>query len=267
MMPNAKLGLLVAWPAWWTGFPVKLVIAVLMLAAQVHPWEGGGLYALLLLSIPIDIWALGLCARTVLLERLRVDPPRGMGLRLWASWAAFSAVALPLACAAVSVVKTAAVWATDGTLHWVQEHLFTVPIAERISLELAMIGAPVTVVLLAALYGWMFGLGWLAQRVVRASTPVDGEFQEIVRTWDLLRVPKDQPLVLTVLTGTVAGLIMLFWAVLPVSTPHPHEEYEFVHVKKTEPRIVPREVITSTERILSRAEATLKAAEKDAKKK
>ncbi len=266
MMPNAKLGLLVFWPTFWTGFPIKLFIVVLLLAAQVHPWEGSGLYALLLLSIPIDIWALNLCARTVLLERLRVDHPQGMGLQLWAPWAAFSVIWLPLAWVVVSGVKAVATWATDATLHFVEGLLFTIPIAERISLELVMIGAPVTVVLLAVLYGWMFGLGFLAQRVVRASSPVDGEFQDIVHKWDLLRIPKDQPLLLTVCTGTAVVLIALFWALLPVSTPHPHEEYEFVHVNKAEQRIVPRDVITNTEQILSRAEATLKAVGKDSKK-
>ncbi len=267
MMPNAKLGLLVFWPTFWTGFPVKLVIVVVLLAAQVHPWEGGGLYALLLLSIPIDIWALGLCARTVLLERLRVDPPKGTGLRLWAPWAVFSAVWLPIASVIVGGAKAVATWATDGTMHVISEQFFTIPVAERISLELAMIGVPVILVLLAALYGWVFGLGFLTQRVVRASAPVDGTFQDIVHTWDLLRIPKDQPLLLTVFTGTVAVLIVLFWNLLPVSTPHPHEEYEFVHVNKAEKRIVPREVITATEQILSHAEATLKAVEKESKKK
>ncbi len=267
MMPNAKLGLLVVWPTFWTGFPIKLVIVMLLLAAQVHPWEGSGLYALLLLSIPIDIWALGLCARTVLLERLRVDPPRGMGLRLWATWAAFSVVWLPLAYMMVDGANAVATWATDGTIHFVEGLLFTIPIAERISLELVMIGVPVTIVLLAVLYGWVFGLGFLAQRVVRASTPVEGTFQDIVHQWDLLRIPKDQPLLLSVFTGTAVALIVLFWGLLPVSTPHPHEEYEFVHVDKAEKQIVPNEVITTTEQILSRAEATLKAVEQEASSK
>jgi len=83
-MSNVKLGLLVFWPTFWTGFPLKMVIVLLLLAAHIHPWEGTGLAALLLLSIPIDIWALGLCARTVFLERLSLDSPKGMGLRLWA---------------------------------------------------------------------------------------------------------------------------------------------------------------------------------------
>jgi len=95
-MSNAKLGLLVFWPTFWTGFPIKMVIVLLLLAAHIHPWEGIGLEALLVLSIPIDIWALGLCARTVFLERLNVDSPKGMGLRLWAQWALFSVIYSPI---------------------------------------------------------------------------------------------------------------------------------------------------------------------------
>ncbi len=263
MMPNAKLGLFVAWPTFWTGVPIKLVIVLVLLAAHVHPWEGSGLLALLLLSIPIDIWALGLCARTVFLERLRLDPPQGMGLRLWGPWAVFSVIYLPIVYGIVSGAQAVAIWAVEGTVDFVSDHLVTIPIAERISLELVMMGVPVTIVLLVMLYGWLFGLGALAQRVVRASTPVDGTFQDIVHQWDRLRIPNDQPLLLTVFTGTAVALIVLFWGLLPVSTPHPHEEYEFVNVKKAEERIVPQQVITAAEHVLTRAEATIQAVGKE----
>ncbi len=39
-MSNTKLGLLVFWPTFWTGFPIKMVVALLLLAAHMHPWEG-----------------------------------------------------------------------------------------------------------------------------------------------------------------------------------------------------------------------------------
>ncbi len=262
-MSNAKLGLLVFWPTFWTGFPLKLVIFFLLLAAGVHPWEGAGLQALLLLSIPIDIWALGLCARTVFLERLSVDPPKGAGLRLWGQWAVFSVVYLPLLFFMMSGVQSLAQSAVEGMLHFVEEHIMVIPIAEKISLELVMWGIPTTIVLLLFIYGWLFGLGAFTQRVVRASTPVDGAFQDIVSKWDLLRIPQDQPLLLTAFTGVGVVLIMLFWGLLPVSTPHPHEEYEFVHVKKVEKKIVPKKVIQSAEQTLARAEATLQELEKD----
>jgi len=262
-MSNVKLGLLVLWPTFWTGFPIKMVVALLLLAAHVHPWEGVGLEALLLLSIPIDIWALGLCARTVFLERLRVDPPQGMGLRLWAYWAGFSVVYLPLLYFAVGGVKALAKSATEATIHFVEESLMVIPIAEKITLELVMWGMPTTIVLIVLVYGWLFGLGALAQRFVRVSTPVDGTFQDIVYKWDLLRIPKDQPLLLTAFTGAGVVLVFVFWGLIPVSTPHPHEDYEFVNVKKVEPKIIPKDVIKSAEQVLARAEATIKELEKE----
>ena len=79
---SVKLGLLVAWPAFWIGVPLKLVLSLLLLAMGLHPWEMPGLAFLLLLSIPIDIWALGLSARTVFLERLRLQAPEGVGRHL-----------------------------------------------------------------------------------------------------------------------------------------------------------------------------------------
>ena len=262
-MSNVKLGLLVVWPTFWTGFPLKLVLALLMLAAGVHPWEGAGFEALLVLSIPIDVWALSLCSRTVFLERLSVDPPKGTGLRLWGLWAVFSIIYLPLLVLIVGGAKSLAQSAVAATMHFVETNVMAIPIAEKISLELVMWGAPVTILLIILLYGWLFGLGALAQRFVRASAPVDGTFQDIVSKWDLLRIPRDQPLLLTAFTGSGVVLIFLFWGLLPVSTPHPHEEYEFVNVQKVEETIVPKKVIQSAEQVLARAEATLKELEKD----
>ena len=262
-MSNAKLGLLIFWPTFWTGFPIKMVIALLLLAAHVHPWEGVGLQALLLLSVPVDVWALGLCTRTILLERLNVDPPKGTGLRLWGYWAAFSVVYLPLLSFIVSGIKALTLSATEATLHVVEDSIVVIPIAEKISLELVMWGTPTTIVLIILLYGWLWGLGATAQRFVRASTSVDGTFQDIVCRWDFLRIPKDQPLVLTAFTGTGVVLVLLFWGLIPVSTPHPHEEYEFIHVQKAEEKIVPTDVMKRAEQTMARAEATLKELETD----
>ena len=262
-MSNAKLGLLVFWPMFWTGFPIKMVIALLLLAGHVHPWEGVGLQAMLLLSIPIDVWALGLCTRTVFLERLSADPPKGTGLRLWAQWAAFSAIYLPILYFIVGGVKAIAKSATEGTIHFVEESIMAIPVAEQISLELVMWGTPTTIALIALLYGWLYGLGAFAQRHVRVSTSVDGTLQDIIYKWDMLRIPKDQPLLLTAFMGTGVVLVFLFWGLLPVSTPHPHEEYEFVHVKKVEPKIIPKDVLKNAEQVLANAEATIKELEKE----
>ncbi len=261
-MSNVKLGLLVFWPTFWTGFPLKMVIVLLLLAAHIHPWEGTGLAALLLLSIPIDIWALGLCARTVFLERLSLDSPKGMGLRLWAHWAVFSAIYLPLLFFIVGGAKALAISATEATIHFVEESFMVIPVAEKITLELVMWTTPTTLVLIAMLCGWMVGLGALTQRQVRASTPVSGTFQDIVYQWDSIRIPKDQPLLLTAFMGVGVVLVVLFWGLIPVSTPHPHEDYEFINVKKVEKRIVPKDVLKSAEKVLARAEATIIELEK-----
>ena len=138
-----------------------------------------------------------------------------------------------------------------------------IPVAEQISLELVMWGTPTTIVLIALLYGWLYGLGAFAQRYVRVSTSVGGTLQDIICKWDMLRIPKDQPLLLTAFMGTGVVLVFLFWGLLPVSTPHPHEEYEFVHVKKVEPKIIPNDVFKNAEQVLANAEATIKELEKE----
>ena len=122
---------------------------------------------------------------------------------------------------------------------------------------------PLNNILKTSIYGWLFGLGALVQRQVLTSAPVDGSFQDIVHRWDLLRIPKDQLLLLTAFTGAGVVLVFLFWGLLPVSTPHPHEEYEFIEVEKAEKKVVVQEVIKNTEQVLARAEATLKKLEKD----
>ena len=266
-MSHTKLGLLVLWPSFWTGFPIKLALALLMLAAGVHPWEGTGLYGLLLLSVPIDIWAIGLCARTVFLERLRVDPQPGLGLTLWWQWTILNVIYLPLLYFIMGAVVSTAKSATASTIEFLKEHMMPeLPIAEQISLELVMWGSVATVVLIILLVGWLYGLGAITQRHVRASTRLEGPYQDLVHRWDLLRVPSDQPLLLTTFTGIGVVLVFLFWGFLPVSTPHPHEEYEFLSEGKVEKPVDPKKVIKKTEGILSRAEVTLKELEKEGSK-
>ena len=80
---SIKLAWALCWAAFWTGFPLKLIVAVLLLAMQVPPWEGAGLTALLIVSIPVDLWALGLTARTYFLERHGLELEGAIGLALW----------------------------------------------------------------------------------------------------------------------------------------------------------------------------------------
>ena len=141
-MSNTKLGLLVFWPTFWTGFPIKMAVALLLLAGHLHPWEGTGLYLLLLVSIPIDIWALGLCARTVFIERLRVEPQPGLGLTLWWQWALCCGIGLPLIKMIVGAVMAGAESLTHSTVAFVEENILEIPVAEQITLELLMWGVP-----------------------------------------------------------------------------------------------------------------------------
>ena len=93
-----KIGLGVLWPAFWTGFPIKLAfvlvffamdlmhfenrlglgflvvlaspvtvfaVPIIAMGLESHIGEGAGIALLFLVSIPIDIWALGLVGRTL----------------------------------------------------------------------------------------------------------------------------------------------------------------------------------------------------------
>jgi hypothetical protein len=264
-MSNIKLGLLVFWPTFWTGFPIKLAIGLLLLAAHLHPWEGTGLAFLLLLSIPIDIWALGLCARTVFLERLKVEPKPGLGLALWWKWTIFNLIYLPILYIVVEAVVSGAQSVTAKVIEFTQEHVWQIPIAEQISLELVMWGSVASVVLILLILGWLYGLGAIVQQHVREAVPQEGTYQDLIHRWDLLRVPSDQPLLFTAFMGVGVVLVFLFWGLLPATTPHPHEEYEYTNVIKVEPPVKPLEVLRKTENVLARADLTVKELEKKKK--
>ncbi len=218
---------------------------------------------MILISIPIDIWALGLCARTVMIERLRVDPQPGFGPNLWVRWAVFSAIALPVIKLIVSGVTGVAKSVTTSIVHAIKENVWEIPVAEQISLELVMWGSVSTVVLILCILGWLYGLGWLAQPFVRNGRSLEGDVEERTNFWDALRIPKDQPLLLTAFTGTGVVLAFVFWGLLPVSTPHPHEEYEFIEKKAKAVKIVPKKVLKEAEKVLAKAEAVVKKLEEE----
>ncbi len=257
-MSNLKLGLLVFWPTFWTGFPIKMVFCLLLLAAHMHPWGGEGLFLLLLVSIPIDIWALGLCARTVFIDRLKVDPEPGIGKNLWIRWAVFSAIALPLIKMIVSGTTGAAKSVTSSIIHSIEESIVEIPVAEQISIELVMWGSVASVVLILCILGWLYGLGWLTQPFIKNAKPLDGTEEERANFWDGLRVPADQPLLLTAFTGTGVVLAFVFWALIPSTTPHPHEEYEFISTGQKEVKVEPKKVLKEAEKVLAKAELVVK---------
>lgn len=263
-MSNTKLGLLVFWPTFWTGFPLKLVFAMLMLAAHMHPWSGSGLFLLLLISIPIDIWALGLCAKTVFIDRLNVDPQPGFAANLWARWAVFTAIALPLIKMVVSGATEISKSVTSSIVHFIKESIWpTLPVAEQITLELVMWGSAASVVLIVCIMGWLFGLGWLTQPFVRNAKSLDGTEAERANFWDALRIPADQPLLLTAFTGAGVVLVFVFWSLLPASTPHPHEEYEFISKGSKAERVETRKVLKEAEQVLAKAELVVKKLEEE----
>ncbi len=261
-MSNIKLGLLVFWPTFWTGFPIKMVFCLLLLAAHMHPWEGTGFYLLLLISLPVDIWALGLCARTVMIDRLKVDPQPGIGLNLWIRWAVFSAIVLPLIKVIVSSVTGIAKSATSSIVHSFKEGLYpALGVAEQITLELVMWGSVSTLVLILCILGWLYGLGWLTQPFVKNAKSLDGTEEERANFWDGLRIPSDQTLLLTAFTSAGVVLVFVFWTLLPSTTPHPHEEYEFISSGQKEERVIPKKVLKEAEKVLAKAEEEEKSSE------
>jgi hypothetical protein len=239
--------------------PVKIVLALLLLAAGLHPWEMPGLAFLLLLSIPVDIWAVGLSARTVFLDRLRLQPPDAVGLTLWWQMTLLNVVYLPLAYFVESWTVTGAKVMAGAIME--TELLKTVPVAERISLELNLWGVPATLMLLLLVLGWLWVFGWIVRKQAVSARPVNAPYPAVVRQWDLIRVPADQPLVLAVVTVTGVILVLLFWSFMPVTTPHPHEDYKKAPAK-VEPHLSPVEALQKTEKIIAQAEAAVQELEK-----
>jgi hypothetical protein len=286
-MSPFKLGMAVLWPTFWTSLPIKLALAllffamgtmhlettlgiafllllispvsvfayfVLTLGMDVHLGEGAGLPFLMLLSIPIDIWAIGLASRTVFLERLRVEPPESLGLSLWVRCALAGAVYLPLLWFIVGQVTdigrgiALAIFESEFAKH--------VPVAERISLELTFWGSLSTVVLLAFVWGGFSIVGRFVRRLANTSRPAGDHYQGLVSRWDLMRVPRDQSLMLGGFTAGGVVLAVLFWAFLPVSTPHPHECCKPPDIKAEGP-LDPQKVLGKAEKVFKDSEVRI----------
>jgi hypothetical protein len=267
-MSPVKLGFAVWWPAFWTAVPFKLIIGLLFLAMGVHPWEFPAIAFLLLLSIPIDIWAMGVSARTVFLERLRLVPPDGLGLTVWWQSAILNAIYLPLAYYIQGAVTGGAKAASAAITEI--ELLKTLGVAERITLNLVLWGSVASIVLIILVLVWLYLFGRIVKLQASKASPASEPYQGLVRTWDLSRVPADQPLMLTVFTATGVMLVICLWAFMPRTTPHPHEGYKKEEAKKA-PEVKPAEVLKKTEKLLAQAETSVQAmeakVEEDAKTK
>jgi hypothetical protein len=287
-----KIGLGVLWSAFWTGIPIKLAFVLvffamdlmhfenrlglgflMLLASSVtvfavpiitmglesHIGEGAGIALLFLLSIPIDIWALGLVGRTYFLEKFRKEPPEGLGVTLWWKSAVVGAVFLPLVWFIVGTVTSTAISMAHSLFE--TDLLKGVPVAERIGLELSLWGSVSTVVLIGLLLVGVSLVGRIIRSTAETARPVSDSYQNIVKRWDLMRVPADQGLVLTAVTLGGVVLAILFWAALPVTTPHPHECCKKPEVK-AEPPFKPNETLNKDEKMIAQLAVQVEALEK-----
>ena len=259
-MSPTKIGFGILWPAFWTGIPIKAVFAVMamtlglvhfegrfglaflmLLASPVtvfaapvimaiydtHFGEGIGLPLIFGASIPIDIWALGLVGRTFFLERLTKEPPHdGLGFAIWWRTALIGTLIMPILWGVVSRVTDTAISASHSLADMESlRHLFDtgLPVAERIGLELTVWGTISSGVLIILSMIGISVLGQVIRRIAESARPAPENYQGLITRWDLMRVPQDQGLLLASLVGVGVVLSIVFWTILPVTTPHPHE--------------------------------------------
>ncbi|MDH4152298.1 MAG: hypothetical protein OEV01_00785 [Nitrospira sp.] len=255
-----KIGFGILWSACWTGIPIKAVFAVMamtmglvhfegrfglaflmLLASPVtvfsapaimaiydtHFGEGIGLPLIFGASIPIDIWALGLVGRTFFLERLKKEPPHdGLGFSIWWRTALIGTLIMPLLWGIVSRVTDTAISASHSIADMeVLRHIYDtgLPVAERIGLELTVWGSISSAVLFILSVVGVSVLGQAIRRIAEDCRPAPENYQGLVTRWDLMRVPNDQGLLLASLAGAGVVFSLVFWTILPVTTPHPHE--------------------------------------------
>jgi hypothetical protein len=284
-MSPSKLGFGILWPAFWTGLPIKLAFAVLFLAFGIvhfetrialaflmllaspvtvfalptitmgldsHIGEGAGIALLFLLAIPIDIWALGVAGRTFFLERLRREPQDGLGLTLWWKCALVGAIYLPILWVAESATTDAAI----SVAHSIFETGFLegTPVPERISIELTLWGTVATVVLMLLLVIGFSLVGRVIRGTVQSARHAAENYEGLITRWDLMRVPGDQGLMLTALSGVAVVMSLLFWSSLPVFTPHPHDCCKKDEVKAA-PAIKPLETLNKDEKMIAQLAA------------
>ena len=284
-MSPTKLGFGILWPAFWTGLPIKLAFAVLFLALGMvhfetrialaflmlltspvtvfalptitlgldsHLGEGVGIALLFLLAIPIDIWALGVVGRTFFLERLRREPSDGLGLTLWWKCALVGAIFVPILWVVESATTQGAISAAQSIFE--TGFLEGTPVPERISIELTLWGTVATGVLLFLCVIGFSLVGRVIRGTVESARHTPENYQGLITRWDLMRVPADQGLMMTALSGAAVVLSLLFWSSLPVFTPHPHDCCKKPEVK-AEPAFKPLETLNKDEKMIAQLAA------------
>lgn len=229
---------------------------------HVHPWEGTGLIFLLLLSIPIDIWALGLVTKTTFLEKFSLVAPASIGKVLYGQIALITLVCF----FGFSFLQNNIVSISKSVTHYILNIFEPIPIAEKITIELLMWGTPATITLIIFTLIWLTLIGMVVKRQIPASQQAEEDYQGLIRRWDLMRVPADQPLMLTAMTGVGVLLVFVFWGLMPVTTPHPHEDYEMPERNETK-WVTPFKVIDKIEKDLAKTEATINVIEKETTEK
>lgn len=295
-MSPTKIGFSILWSACWTGMVVKSVFAVLLLTMGLvhfegrfglavvmllvspvtvfaipilmalfgaHFGEGIGLEILFWLSIPVDIWALGLVGRTFFLERLRKEPPDGLGLAIWWRAALVGAFFLPILWGIVSFITDNAITASHSMAEMESLRHLTdtgLPVAERIGLELTIWGSISSAVLIALSLIGVSIFGQIVRRISEDCQPTSESYQGLITRWDLMRVPTDQGLLLTSLVGVGVVFSLMFWSILPVTTPHPHECCKKPDVQ-VEPVFKPVESLSSSAQRVATLAAKIEAME------
>jgi hypothetical protein len=291
-MSPTKIGFGVLWPAFWTGLPAKLAFVLVFLAMDImhfedriglafmvllaspvtifalpiismglesHIGEGVGIALIFLLAIPIDIWALGLVGRSYFLEKFRKEPPDGLGLTLWWKCALVGAIFLPILWFIVGTVTSTAISMVHSLME--MDMLKGIPVAERIGVELTLWGGVSAAVLIVLLLIGVSLVGRMIRSTADAARPATEHYQDLIRRWDLMRVPADQGLMLTSLTLGGVVLSMLFWASLPVTTPHPHDCCKKPD-EKAKPPYKPLDALNKDEKMIAQLSAQVEALEK-----
>jgi len=293
-MSPTKIGLGVLWPAFWTALPFKLAFVLVFLAMDMmhfegriglafmmvlaspvtifalpiismglesHIGEGAGIALLFLLAIPIDIWALGVVGRTYFLEKFRKEPPDSLGMTLWWKCALVGAVFLPILWLIVGTVTSTTISMAHSLME--MDLLKGIPVAERISIELTFWGGISATVLIVLLLIGVSLVGRIIRSTAEVARPVTENYQGVITRWDLMRVPADQGLMLTAVTLSGVVLALLFWAALPVTTPHPHECCKPPEVK-AQPPYKPLEALNKNEKMIAQLSAQVESLEKKA---
>jgi len=182
------------------------------------------------------------------LERLRREPPGGLGLTLWWKCALVGAIFVPILWATESAVTDGGISAIHSIFE--SDSLKGIPIAERISCELTLWGTLSTVVLLMLLVIGFSLVGRVIRGTVESAGHAPENYQGLITRWDLMRVPGDQGLMIAAMSCIAVLLSILFGSSLPVFTPHPHDCCRRPEVKAT-PAFKPLETLNKDEKVIA----------------